>query len=287
MLPRASEPSRRRAAWLVTSVCVAVVVVGAFAGVHSRRADAVAVTSTTARPAVPRDVPVVPAHPGPIRVAVYTDSLGFEARGAIVLNLAAAGMDVRYSGRPGTAPCDWTTPDHMGADASWAPDVVVLEFSGNNETPCTIGPDGQPLTGPALVASYAQSADEVMRIFPSARVFFASFPVRRTRFVSGDPSDSELNALWASMPRRYANARFVDPAPAVLDGGRYADTLPCRPGEPSCGVDAPPGQVKVRNDDGLHFCPITIVGPWVCNAYSPGAVRFGTALADDVLAGVR
>lgn len=279
MRQRAAEPTRRRAAWLVASVCVAVLVVGALAAPKAIHADVV-------RAAPPRDVPVVPAHPGPIRVAVYTDSLGFEARGVVIVKLAAAGLDVRYSGRPGTAPCDWTTPDHMGADAAWAPDVVVLEFSGNNATPCTVGPAG-PLTGTALVDSYARSADEVMRYFPSARVFFASFPVRRARFVSGDPTDTELNALWASMPRRYRNARFVDAAPAVLDDGRYADTLPCRPGEPSCGVGAPPGRVKVRNDDGLHFCPVKIVGPWVCNAYSPGAVRYGSALADDVLAGIR
>ncbi|HEX4775421.1 MAG TPA: hypothetical protein VFW74_01495, partial [Acidimicrobiia bacterium] len=145
MRQRAAEPTRRRAAWLVASVCVAVLVVGALAAPKAIHADVV-------RAAPPRDVPVVPAHPGPIRVAVYTDSLGFEARGVVIVKLAAAGLDVRYSGRPGTAPCDWTTPDHMGADAAWAPDVVVLEFSGNNATPCTVGPAG-PLTGTALVDS--------------------------------------------------------------------------------------------------------------------------------------
>ena len=54
-----------------------------------------------------------------------------------------------------------------------------------------------------------------------------------------------------------ANVRYVDAGAAVLDDGRWTETLSCLPGEPCAGGTDPLGRSVnvVRAPDGVHFCP--------------------------------
>jgi hypothetical protein len=65
--------------------------------------------------------------------------------------------------------------------------------------------------------------------------------------------------MYAEIADAHASvAEFVDAGAAVLDQGRWTNTLPCLPGEPcTAGIDVA-GQVLnvVRAPDGHHFCPI-------------------------------
>ncbi len=83
------------------------------------------------------------------RVVLYGDSLSFEAHGAFAAELAATTRsDLVTRVVPGTSPCDHLAA--MEADRALRPDVVVIQFVGNNASPCALGPDGQRLVGQAL-----------------------------------------------------------------------------------------------------------------------------------------
>lgn len=70
----------------------------------------------------------------------------------------------------------------------------------------------------------------------------------------------------------------------MLDGGRYAHTLPCLPGERCTGRDADGRPVAVvRSPHGVHFCPVHTGRGGPCPVYSSGAVRFGRAMAAPVV----
>jgi hypothetical protein len=114
---------------------------------HGRR-PAVAVVAVTALLAA--TVVVVAAGRVNRRVILYGDSLAFEARDVFALSLQR-GNDVEVVDRTygGTAICDRL--DRMRRDLhDLQPTAVVLEFVGNNVTPCMRGPNG-PFTGGDLL----------------------------------------------------------------------------------------------------------------------------------------
>ena len=58
---------------------------------------------------------------------------------------------------------------------------------------------------------------------------------------------------------QHANLRYVDAGAAVLDEGRWTETLSCLPSEPCVGGTDPLGRAVnvVRAPDGVHFCPVS------------------------------
>ena len=81
-------------------------------------------------------------------------------------------------------------------------------------------------------------------------------------------------------------ATYVDAGAAVLENGRFTETLPCLPGEgPAQGCRH--GEIQVRAADGAHFCPDVIYPPGdpagACAVWSSGAFRFGAAMARPVV----
>jgi hypothetical protein len=71
----------------------------------------------------------------------------------------------------------------------------------------------------------------------------------------------------------------------VLDHGQYTDSLPCLPNEPCTGpVIHGVRTNRVRAPDGVHFCPVTVLGRAPCPVWSSGAFRFGAAMAAPVIA---
>src|SRR6266516_82942 len=253
---------------------------------RSRRRPVVALVAVTALLAV-AVVVVAAAGRTNRRVILYGDSLAFEGRDDFALSLQR-GNDVEVVDRTfgGTAICDRL--DRMRRDLhDLQPSAVVLEFVGNNVTPCMRGPNG-PLTGGDLLRKYRDDARTATRIFAGAgvRVYWMGAPSTATAeepVFAGvrhgyDAESGRLTFATPPVPR----VSYVDAGLAVLDGGRFAATLPCLPSE-GTGEGCVDGRIAVRALDGLHFCPVR-AGPGDdrCPVYSGGAVRFGLAMPQPI-----
>lgn len=227
---------------------------------------------------------------GPITramIVLYGDSLAWEAREVFAMALAER-ADVVERTFGGTAICDWL--ETMAADAlSARPGAVVVEFSGNNFTPCMLDADGAALRDGELVDRYRADAESVIAMFVrnGTQVIFAGSPT-----ASPDSDRPLLNEMYERLAAAHDGVHYVDAGAAVLDQGRWTATLPCLPVEPcEGGVDADGAPVNaVRASDGLHFCPASsdavdgVTG--ACPVWSSGAFRFGAAMAAPVIAGL-
>jgi hypothetical protein len=195
---------------------------------------------------------------------------------------------VRLQTYGGTAICDFFAT--MAADVDeFAPDVVVMEFSGNAITGCV---NHEPFTPTAWYDRYHADADAVMALYErhGIPVYWVSAPISRSAADRGDPNWAILNEMYADMPDHHSTARFVDAGAAVMRDGAYTDVLPCRDDEPCADVPDPVTGLPanpVRSPDGTHFCPVTAadangsVGG--CPVWSSGAWRFGLAMAEPIV----
>jgi hypothetical protein len=232
----------------------------------------------TPRPGAPAGLP---AAPPALRVLLYGDSLAWESRAVFERELVGRGAAaVLVQSYGGTAICDWL--DDMRTTAvEFRPTVVVLSFSGNNTTPCMTDPaTWQPAVGDKLLNAYRVSAAQAtdLLVGTGAAVVWATSPPFRP-----DTPLAERRFLpevfRAEVQRHPGRVRFVDSGLVLTDGsGGFTDRLPCEPGEPCTD-----GWVPVRSPDGTHLCPVLHDGG-DCPVWSPGADRFGRALAEAALA---
>jgi hypothetical protein len=240
---------------------------------------------------MPASTAIGPVTTGP--VILYGDSLAWEAQAPFRAALLAAGVpQVVTRTYGGTAICDWL-PQMRIDEEELHPQAVVIEFSGDAFTPCMRGRRGQPLTGAAYYEKYRSDARTALSIFAGGdtTVYLAGAPISRHAWLSRDPHADRLNRLYASLADPEAGVHYVDAGSSVLNHGRWTETLPCLAQQPCTGgpgADAGPVNV-VRAPDGNHFCPVAppaIQGVTLaCPIYSSGAYRYGTAMADAVLAG--
>jgi hypothetical protein len=247
-----------------------------------RRSAAVAIAALVAATAVAAAVKA-PKR----RVILYGDSLALEARDYFALSIQSGDEAVvvdRTFG--GTAICDWL--DRMRRDVrDLQPTAVVLEFVGNNVTPCMRGPDG-PLTGGALVQKYDDDARIATAIFAGVgvRVYWMGGPrisgLREIEFTGiRDVYEAEPTRLTFATPP-LDRVRYSDAGRSLLEDGHYTTTLPCAPSEGAAQgcVDQ---RIAVRGPDGLHLCPVELDREANgCPVYSGGAARFGFAMAEPV-----
>jgi hypothetical protein len=189
--------------------------------------------------------PIKPPPPPPQGgVIMYGDSL-LEASAPYVRSTT------QLRGFGGTALCDWLENIATAAETE-RPDVIVVEFVGNNLTPCMSG----YTTTAQISAKYAADAAELKE-----RVDVPILWVGPPLFRSGPPP------TWSLFD---AEPRFVDAGRTVLDNGAYTDTLPCLPDEGSAqGCEN--GRIAVRAADGAHFGTSA-------PGYSSGARRFAEAI---------
>jgi lysophospholipase L1-like esterase len=218
----------------------------------------------------------------PPRVGLYTDSLGAQAENTFSEQLRGEAR-VRSVTVPGAALCDALGPIEEDANGR-SPRLAVLQFSGNNITPCMQGPDGEPLEGDALVDKYEADARQAVQLLVDADV-----PI----YLVGSPPTTVSDAA-TRINERYrqiadelagdgADVQFVEAQAAVTGGGgAFTATLPCLPFEtPEMGCDQ--GEIVVRAPDGVHFCPTGTGDEPDCPVWSSGAYRFGSAMAAPVL----
>jgi hypothetical protein len=220
------------------------------------------------------------------RVILYGDSLAVESGSAFVEAMGehtVATVEVRAVS--GSAPCD--VLDSMRADASGSagprPAVVVLQFAGNNATPCVTDGDGTPLQGAALAERYAADIEAAVEMFAAAdvRVVIAGPPPS-----PGLPGDATelINEAELSMVTRWAgidigHVRYSPAGDMVAGADRaYESHLPCLDGEGEAeGCEE--GHIAVRSPDRIHFCPEGLTERLACPVYSSGARRYGQEMA--------
>lgn len=261
------------------------------------------------------------AHAQAPHVVYFGDSLAAETGDTVTAELAAAGVTISHSSFPGFALCDFLEVDNAAmaaADRIYArvlnerPDVVVMQFWGNGFTDCIRG------AGFATEAYYNQYFWNALNagIQVGAAADAAGIPRPKILWVLQGPQkyDPPLPAGTPSRPERlngiysYAASYFGDAvsdagfhvsmagsyAPQPGDRYRWAQFLPCTTqerGTPRCThPQAYGGVTQIHKDtDATHFCLGDLSEWWMffsCGSTtpSPGIVRYGTRIADDVKA---
>lgn len=241
----------------------------------------------------------------PRHVVLVGDSLAWEAGEAFRYAAGTAGWRTTELTAGGTAPCDFL-PALVELATREPIDRVIVSFSGNALTPCIAG-----ASGAALLLRYEADLWAMRQVVPKARFVLAGQPSTQ-----GRPEIDALDRRYRQLAKRW-RAGFVDAGAAVESRGLFTSTLRCRTG-PGC-VD---GVMTVRGPDGLHFCPqpappapppaptvdasvastaalvettdatVPASSPLAaaptaaprCPVPSPGALRFGVALANGVRA---
>ena len=200
----------------VVATAVIVVVMVALAGC----------SSSSSRPrssSTPRSSTTVPVD---AHITIYGDSLSVQAAAMLRSQGRAHGLTVTVEAYFGLAPCDLTRAVYRDVeDLGAALDALVLEFSGNNLTPC-MKRDGKSLTGTAYFAKYRRDlgalvAAGVDRSIPVLVVGAPSFPD-----AENSPDRVELNSVLRDVAAEYPGARYVASAPEVSPFG-FARVLPC------------------------------------------------------------
>ena len=151
----------------------------------------------------------------------------------------------------GTALCDWV--DNMARAASVEqPSVMVVEFVGNDLTPCM-----QDYQTPEQVRAKYEADMARLKRRVDAPILWVGAPAFRDRA----PTTLGL----------YSSERgFVDAGEAVLNDGTYTDTLPCLADE-GWIQGCINGRIRVRASAGVHFATSG-------SGYSAGGRRFADAI---------
>jgi len=259
---------------------LAVVVLAGCVPVAAPAPRPVATTTSTTVPPLSEPARLFPCPAptsSPTRVILYGDSLAREAAAEFTAQLCAPTVEVLTRTQPGAALCDFTTLIESEADAL-APDIVLIQFSGNRITPCVSDGQGAPLAGAALWARYESDAESIAAFFDTRAVDVAW--VAPPGVVGG--AEPPLRAVFERVVAAHlATASIIDGGVGLRDAtGIYRLEVPCLPEEAALS-SCFQGQITVRLPiDGFHFCPV--LAPDACPAYNAGAVRFGRALANPV-----
>jgi hypothetical protein len=233
--------------------------------------------STTTRPRPSRDKPA--------RVSFYSDSLGYEARDVVGSELSHrfnGNVAYSYDGQPGAALCDFS--DRILATiADRAADVVAIEFSGNGFTDCAKATDSAPLSRDALLERYRADAEMIAAAADGAGidVVWIGAPEPLIPPPAGGTQGNLLDEVYRPIARQHHDVVSEAQRSVYNQAGAPVESLPCAPAEDGCSN----GVVTVRSADGIHFCPAPKSDPTTaCPVYSPGAFRFGRAIATSVAA---
>lgn len=215
------------------------------------------------------------------RVILYGDSLSVESAGAFQAEVErTTDADVVIRALPGISPCD--ALDEMEQDLALDPTVVVLQFVGNNASPCIQGPGGEELTGRALADRLEADASAATEMFATEGVRVVLVGGPPAPGLPGDASREIADAYdeivneWAG--RDLGRVRYADAAATVTGADHaFVRRLPCRDDE---GEDdgCEDGEVVVRSADRIHFCPVEH-DEFACPVPAPGARRFGEEMA--------
>jgi hypothetical protein len=205
----------------------------------------------------------------PKRVAIFGDSLTTLARPYLDQFFAHdRGYDVQVSSLPGTAICDLLAPMRSSA-ASFRPQVVEIQFVGNDIYPCMRKPDGSKLSKAAYLARWQRDTKRAIAVFgPHTTIYLVGPPAMQV-------PDNRVYTIFRRAAQQSPNVHFVDGDALLSPGRRFVKTQPCLPNESCTGpVQHGVHTNVVRAWDGTHFCPKKVAFGAPCPGYSSGAYRF-------------
>lgn len=223
-------------------------------------AHAGASTTTTAP-----DPATTTEAPDPPVLAVFGDSLAFQAWTEIEAASERIGYTLAGAAVPGDALCD--APEKVDEVLALHPAYVVLAYVGNNNTPCTGG-----VTGDALADRYEDAAERIARATSGETELVLVGPPDMTGeyFVDTSPLVRER---YERVADRREHVSFVDGRQLLSPDG-YAERLPCLASEGS-EVGCVDGQIVVRFFDGVHL-------DWPDDGYSAGGRRWADTIVSSI-----
>lgn len=199
-------------------------------------------TTTTSAPPVFR----TPSAADPVRTLVSGDSL---------MGWIGPALTQGFDGQPVKITEDWKVgtglarPDVLNWPAKLAedmtaydPEVVVVGFGGNDAQDMATD-DGRVTVGtPEWTAEYQRRVAQVLNAVegPNRTVYWIGLPIT-TRGDIEEAAPSMANAVRTEIAAR-PWAHYVDTQPTLSPDGSYTAYLP----------DGSGGEVKVREDDGVH-----------------------------------
>jgi len=160
------------------------------------------------------------------------------------------------------------------------PDVVVIEFLGENFSPCAHRPAGNSTSGVAGEQErFREDVTTAAESFRGAGTRVYLVPPPASAFDAFSPGWLGTGKMYSDVAARFPGVSVLTDAPEAIErpGGRFTAWLPCRPHESCSG-----GVARVRSPDGLHMCPVEHK-TLSCPMPSPGAWRYGIAIAERVL----
>lgn len=222
-----------------------------------------------------------------IRIDFFGDSLTYQASPYLAADFNRSTTSVSLGHVfPGTALCDWL-PDIEALTTADAPEVAVLQFTGNHYTPCISG--YVPGSGKFLYkyASDLSAAITKLRLVGVRDVLVDLGPA------TNDPKLTWYHALqsrYVGVVKSFktSHVKYAWAADEAVESptDAYAATLPCLAHEADAGLCLTGTSEKVRSADGLHFCPTTVGGPQgqvgLCPVYASGAYRYSLGLSKTI-----
>jgi hypothetical protein len=217
----------------------------------------------------------------PARVTLYGDSLGVESKDELADQLRGAAT-LTASVQGGAALCDVFAGMKVDLERR-KPNVALLQFSGNNITDCTRGPDGTFLQGDELVAKYANDATLAVAMLREhdVTVYLVGSPITAQSTMAAR-INAEYQRIADQWEAQGSGVSYIDAGATVLTpDGRFTPQLSCLDTE-TAADGCTNGHIIVRAPDGLHFCPTVSGGTQPCPVYSSGAHRFAGGMAGPV-----
>ena len=267
-------------------------------GSTNRPAGAACVTTSISSTTIPNAATTTTTTaPAPtIQAAIFGDSLTANASPYITQDLAAVTTPGQIQAtiypHPGAAICD-VLPQMESVATTTHPQVVVIEFGGNDFTPCisAAAASGSPYA--AVITQYQTNLQTAINIFLSngtTHVIVIAPPVPSTAspFYAHAPYPG-VNAMYASFVPSLSNpaVTYFAASPWVVDPvtQQFTDYLPCKPDEISSGNCTGPVVNGVQNNqvrylpDQAHLC-VNMDSLYTANCigYASGAWRMANAV---------
>jgi hypothetical protein len=167
---------------------------------------------------------------------------------------------------PGAALCD-VVPQAEQVIGTEKLSAVVLEFAGNNVTPCTQG-----LTSAALIDVYDRDTHHVIDLARPRSIPVVLLGPPAMDLPPFTEDGKLLNERFQQIARDTPGVRYIDLGRTISPHG-FTRTLPCLDSERKC-PGCRNGQIPVRAGDGLRFDVSGFDG------YSSGSTRYADALID-------
>jgi hypothetical protein len=191
---------------------------------------------------------------------IFGDSLTAFASSYVSLAVHDANLKLVVKAYPGLAPCDiQREATRLLRDEH--PKAMLLEFAGNNATPCVHG-----LTGPALAAAYDKSVRAIAKVANEQDVplvLLGPPAMHAPRWVTDSPL---ISRKYQKIAGDTDGVSFVSIGTTLSPNG-WTLRLPCLNSETK-SMGCIDGTIRVRNFDGVHWDDPGADG------YSSGSFRY-------------